>query len=227
VKGLLGGNGHKPGGRRGEPAPTQEHVPIDAVRDDVLICKPTIGGIRNACAVLRVGAADVRRMGPDEQADFLERYAAAVATWKFPYQILVWRERQDAKEFVERVRERQRGWKAARRQDCVSHLEQLVEWIDRVTQEVNPQVPTYYIALPHPISKVGGDGLAKALKELESRSQLVMHTLGQLGIGAVRLGDDELVGMMHGFYHPSLPLLRLPPKARMRSLMVGAGPGEE
>ncbi|TET50651.1 MAG: hypothetical protein E3J64_07945 [Anaerolineales bacterium] len=207
--------------RKGEPAPTQDHVPIEMVKHDAIICKPNRAGMRMVCVVLRVGAADVRRMGPGEQGDFLERYAAAVAAWKFPFQILVWRERQNAKEFVERVKERQRGWNSVGRKDCVEHLSELVGWIEHVTEKVNPQVPIYYIALPHLVSRLGGDGLDKALRELDSRSRLVMHSLGQLNVGSMRLDDDALVGMVHAFYHPSLPVLRLPPKARMRSLMVG------
>lgn len=45
--------------------------------------------------------------------------------------------------------------------------------------------------------------------------------MATLGIGCVRLGDEEIMEMIAAFYHPSLPMLRILPRQQLRSLMVG------
>ena len=42
-----------------------------------------------------------------------------------------------------------------------------------------------------------------------------------VSVGCVRLGDEQIMEMIAGFYHPSLPMLHIPPRQRLRSLMVG------
>jgi hypothetical protein len=222
VKTLFGGNGRRPK----EPAPTQEHVPIEMVKDGLIVTRPLQRGGRMVAAVLRVGSQDVTRMSEGERADFLERYAACLARWQFPYQILVWRERQNPAEFLQRVRDKQRGWRSSPRRVWANHLGQLASWIERVTVQVNPQVPAYFIALPHPVSRLLGQPYEKALAELKSRCRTIIHGLATLGIGCVRLDDERLLEMVAGFYHPSLPMLRIPPRQRLRSLMVGDDDGE-
>ena len=204
-----------------EPAPTQEHVPVELVKDDVVISRPLQHGGRVLAAVLRVGSRDVTRMSEGERADFLERYVARLAKWRFPYQILVWRERQNPAEFLQRAQERQAAWKSGGRQEWSNHLRQLTGWIERVTVQVNPQVPAYFIVLPHPVSRLLGRSYEDALEELGSRFRTVIHSLAPLGLGCLRLGDEEILDMIAAFYHPSLPMLRIPPKQRLRSLMVG------
>ena len=179
--------------RSEQPAPTQEHVPIELVRDGVAVSKPSRGGGRTMTAVLRVGSRDVTRMSDGERADFLERYASCLARWPFPYQILVWRERQNTADFLERVRDKRAAWESGRRREWAGHLRQLAGWLERVTVQVNPQVPAYFIALPHPVSRLLGQSYEKALAELDSRCRTVIHSLSTLGAGCVRLGDEELM----------------------------------
>jgi hypothetical protein len=210
-----------------EPAPTQHHVPVEMVQDGVAISKPLQRGGRMAAAVLRIGSRDVTRMSEGARADFLERYAACLARWQFPYQILVWRKRQTPAEFLQRVRERQANWESGQVREWAGHLRQLAGWIERVTVQVNPQVPAYFIALPHPVSRLLGQPYEKALAELEGRCRTVTHSLGTLDIHCLRLGDEEILDMIAGFYHPSLPMLHIPPRQRLRSLMVGAGHSDE
>jgi hypothetical protein len=215
---VFGGNGRKPK----EPAPTQEHVPIEMVRDGVVVSRPLQRGGRVIAAVLRASSRDVRRMSDGERADFLEQYAERLAQWRFPYQIMVWRERQDLAEFVERTRERKTAWRTGGRRDWAGHLDQLAGWMERVVAQVNPQVPAYFVALPHPVSQLLGHPYEKALAELESRCRMVVHSLATLGLGCVRLQDRQILDLIAAFYHPTLPMLQIPPEQRLRSLMVGS-----
>jgi len=202
-------------------------VPIEVVQDGAAISRPLQRGGRIVAAVLRVGSQDVTRMSEGERADFLERYAACLARWQFPYQVLVWRERQNPAEFLQRAREKQAAWASGARQQWAGHLAQLTGWIERVTVQVNPQVPAYFIALPHPVARLLGQPYEKALAELDSRCRTVVHGLATLGIGCVRLGDEEILELVTAFYHPSLPMLHISPEQRLRSLMVGSGDAAE
>ena len=214
---MFGRDGRKPV----EPAPTQEHVPIALVQDGVVVSRPLQRGGRVVAAVLRVGCRDVTRMSEGERTDFLERYAARLARWQFPYQILVWRERQNLAEFMQRVHEKRAAWDTREGQEWGEHLGRLAGWMERVVSQVNPQVPAYFIVLPYPVSRLLGHPYEKALAELDDRCQTVVHSLATLGIGVRRLTDEEILGMIVAFYHPTLPMLRIPPRQRLRSLMVG------
>jgi hypothetical protein len=59
------------------------------------------------------------------------------------------------------------------------------------------------------------------MAELDSRCRTVVHSLATLDIGGVQLDDEEILGLVATFYHPSLPMLHIPPVQRLRSLMVG------
>jgi hypothetical protein len=218
LKKLFGGNGRQPG----EPAATQDHVPIAAVDSGLIISKPLGSGGRVISAVLRVGSIDILRMSEGERADFLEKYASFLATWRFPYQILVWRERQNVDEFLARVRDQQAAWSHSGRQLWAGQVGELAGWIQRVATHVNPQVPAYFIALPHPVMQLGGEKHAKAIRELDRRCHTIVQNLGTLQLSCRRMTDAELLDMIAGFYHPTVPMLRIPPKVRLQSLMVGA-----
>ncbi len=206
-------------------APTQDHVPVALVTDDVIVSKALKPGGRVVTAVLRVGSRDVRRMSEGERKDFLDRYTAVVARWRFPYQILVWRERQDPAQFAERVQRRAEAWASRGQQPYAELLKQLDGWVERVIVQVNPQIPVYYIGLPHGVSDLAGRSYEKALEELEGRSQRVIRNLATLHIGCERMDDGEITRLIAAFYHPSLPMLRIPPRERLRSLMVGEEQG--
>jgi hypothetical protein len=216
LKHPFGGNDGKPD----EPAATQDHVPIAMVKHDVAISKPAASGGHTMAAILRVASRDVTRMSDGERADFLVRYAACLAQWQFPYQILVWRERQNPAEFLQRIKDRQAFWSRSAHREWAGYLGELVAWIERVTTQVNPQVPAYFIALPHAVSGLLGQPFEKALATLDSRSRMVMDGLATLGIGCVRLDDEQILEMIAAFYHPTIPMLRIPPRQRLQSLMV-------
>ena len=59
--------------------------------------------------------------------------------------------------FLQRAREKQAAWASGARQQWAGHLAQLAGWIERVTVQVNPQVPAYFIALPHPVAPPRGE----------------------------------------------------------------------
>jgi len=166
-------------------------------------------------------------MSEGERADFLEQYTARLAQWQFPYQILVWRERQDLAEFMQRAREKRTTWNMGKRREWGEHLGQLTGWMERVISQVNPQMPVYFIALPHPISIPMGHPYDEALTALDGRCRTVTNSLAVLGIGVRRLNDEEILNVIAAFYHPTLPMLHIPPRQRMHSLMVGSKQDEQ
>ena len=113
--------------------------------------------------------------------------------------------------FLQRPREKQAAWASGPRQQWAGHLARLAGWIERVTAQVNPQVPAYFIALPHPVAHLLGQPYDKALAELDSRCRTVVHGLATPGLGCVQLGDEGTLELVAAFYHPSLPMLHIPP----------------
>jgi hypothetical protein len=100
--------------------------------------------------------------------------------------------------------------------------EELQKVLDKLNAKPQPSEADPTTRSADPLSRLLGQPYEKALAELESRCRTVIHGLATLGIGCVRLDDDGLLEMVAGFYHPSLPMLRIPPRQRLRSLMAGS-----
>ena len=218
---IPGRNGRRP------PASTQEHVPVAMMRDGLIISRPIAPSrgvpYRIVARVLRVGVQEITRMSEDDRADFLRRYAAVVSRWRFPYQIIVTRERQDLDAFYRRLRRRAR--EARRREREI--IEGLSGWMRRVTEQVNPQVPVYFIVVPHPTTALEGEGYEKAVKEVEDRARLIVNTLAPLGVPVAPATEDEVIRMLYEMYHPRLPNLNTSPRSQVLSLMARSRPEVE
>jgi hypothetical protein len=208
-------------------APTQEHVPVALVRNGLVVSRAIAPAkavpYRIVARVLRVGVVEITRMAQADRDSFLTRYAAVVAKWRFPYQIIVTRECQDLSAFYRRLEtQAQRGGPArpagGRRERELA--EGLAGWMRRVTERVNPQVPAYYLVVPHPTTALDGPAYEKAVKTLDERTRMVINTLATLGVPASPVEDEELIRLLCEMYHPRLPDLSTSPRAQAISLMA-------
>jgi hypothetical protein len=94
--------------------------------------------------------------------------------------ILMWRECQNPAEFLQRVRNRQKGWQSSPQRVWLITWP-ATSWIERVMVQVNPWVPAYFIALRQAVSRLLGQPYEKALAELESCCRTAIHGPATLG----------------------------------------------
>jgi hypothetical protein len=215
--------------RRPDLPPTQGHILVSAVQDRVAVIRLAVNRIpvTTLAAVLEVGALDITRLGETERRAFIARYTETLRTWRFPFQIVVGRRRQQLDEFKDRAAQHLRRWQQSRQARRAALLGELLDFVDRVTLYANPQLPCYHLALPYAVptaaaqaGRVNQAQYRDALQLLDDRCRNVQQGLAGLAIGARRLDDGELVDLLYAFYHPSLPVLWLSPRDRIASLVA-------
>jgi len=203
---------------------TQEHILVEAVRDSLIILKT-----KHVAAVIEVSGQDISRMPQDARLGLLARYQRFLEGLRFPYQIIVGRKQQSLEEFWAFIDRRAAAWKRRGNSVYADWLLGFAEFMREVTAAVNPQVHQYLVVLPYdPIPPterarrrlvLTTERLQAAAEELGRRCDIVTRGLARLGLPAKRLGDQELVAVLHRIYWPHIPDAAVPPLARL-SLMV-------
>ncbi len=216
-----------PNQNKGIPS-TQDHLLVRAVRDHVIILRTG-----EMAAVIEVEGIDLTRLSDDAQKGLIAQYENFLLTLRFPYQLVVARKRQRLEEYLayadaEAQRREQEGNRA-----YAQALHGWISFMADVVRQVNPQAPLYVMVLPcDPISpdeRVRGrpvlstDRYQRGLEELKHRVDQVVRGLARIGLASRRLGDQELVAVLHRAYHPAIPDYRIPPTIRLKSLIAQTG----
>ncbi len=204
---------------------TQEHILAQAIREDTIVLRTG-----ELSAVIEVEGIDLTRLSDSAREGLIAQYENFLLTLRFLYQIVVARKRQRLEEYLayadSQAQKRESEGNAA-------YANALYGWINfmmDVVRQVNPQAPLYLVVLPYdpipPEERVRGqpalttDRYRRGLDELNHRTDQVIRGLARLGLGSRRLGDQELVAVLHRVYHPSIPDYRIPPSARLKSLIA-------
>lgn len=205
--------------------PTQDHILVEAVRDQVIILKT-----RDLAAVLEPEGIDISRMPQDARAGLLIAYQRCLANFRFPYQIIVGRKSQNLDAFWEFVHHQAEAWRKKGRRGYAERLWEFSDFMHDVTASVSPQVHQYLIVLPYdPIGAterargrvaLSDEGLKTGCQELSGRCDQVVRALARIGVPVRRLTDRELIAVLHRVYHPVTGTYRIPPMARLRSFMA-------
>ena len=219
------GNGASPS----KLPPTQQHIPVSAVQDNVAIIRMRINKmpVTTIAAVMQIGAVDITRMSLSERGAFIVRYTETMRGWRFARQIIIGRQRQDLEEFLFREREYAAQWQKEGDRNRAELLTALLGFMEQVTMLANPLVAVYYIVLPYMIpttatqkGSVTQGQYQEGLQILSDRARMVHQSLTQLGLGVIRLNDDAIIEMLYAFYHPNMPALWLTPREKIASLLV-------
>ncbi|MBC8253733.1 MAG: hypothetical protein H8E35_06855 [Ardenticatenia bacterium] len=227
---LFGGKGNEE--KKPHLPPTQSHIPVSAVQDGVAIIRLSINKIPSTTltAILEVGALDITRLSDSERGAFIARYTDMLRGWRFPYQFIIGRRRQDLDEFLARGGEQVKGWQRQSQPGRAQLLAYLLAFMEQVATYSNPQVPAYYVSLPYVVptpatqmGRVTQAGYQEGLQVLADRARMVQQSFNQLGLGVIRLDDQAMVDLLYHFYHPNLPVLWLSPQERIVSLLVRGG----
>ncbi len=214
------------GSNEGKGLPsTQEHILVQGVRDGVIVLRTG-----DLAAVLEVEGIDFARLTDDDRKGKVAQFENFLNTLRFPYQLTIARRRQPLEEYL--VRLEQKAKEQAQAGNIV-YAEQLDEWASfmlEVVQRVNPQIPHYLITLPYdPIPpderarrsyQLTGERYRRGLEELQHRSAQMIHALTRVELVCRRLGDAELIAILHRIYHPSILDYRIPPIQRVKSFVA-------
>jgi hypothetical protein len=206
-------------------ASTQEHILAQSIRDDTIVLRTG-----ELAVVIEVEGVDLTRLSDSAREGLIAQYENFLLTLRFPHQIVVARKRQRLEEYLAHV-----DAEAQKRQGegNAAYAQALCGWINfmlDVVRQVNPQAPLYLVVLPYdaipPEERVHGrpiltpERYQRGLAELKHRTDQVVRGMARVGLGSRRLGNQELVAVLHRVYHPSIPDYRIPPTARLKSLIA-------
>lgn len=193
---------------------TQDFVPIERVRDGVVVLKT--GEIR---AVLITNSLNLGLKSEDEQQAVLSQFQGFLNSLDFPVQFFVESRKLNIKPYMELLRERS----ILVKEDLLKiQIHEYMGFITKFTQESNIMTKHFFITIPYfnvgtesltPTSLINfaGSGGAKVPQEhfeasriqLDQRVSTVIQGLSRFGLRAQRLGTEEVVELFYKLFNPS------------------------
>lgn len=200
-----------------QPQTTQDFVPIQEVRDGVIILKG--GGLRN---IILASSLNFALKSQDEQASILMQFQNFLNSLDFSIQIFVQSKKLDIRPYLALLETRYK--------DQVSELMKIqvreyIEFIRTFVENTNIMSKSFFVVIPYdpaivsasknPINNIlpGRDRGATPAEnaenlfqeyrsQLEQRVAVVEQGLVRCGIRAAELGTEEVVELYYKLFNP-------------------------
>ncbi len=198
-------------------APAQNFLPIEAVREDVVVLKD--GGLR---VILMCSSLNLALKSTDEQDAIVFQYQNFLNSLDFSIQFSVHSRRLNIEPYLEALRERQKEETA---ELLKIQAAEYVEFVRTFVEATNIMSKNFYAVIPFapPIFEQGGAlgkffstlglgaGERRGRPELfeEHKNQLwqrvntVVAGLSRFGIRSAPLNTEELIELFYGLYNPT------------------------
>jgi len=191
---------------------TQEFVPIDDVRDGIVILKD--GGMRG---ILMASSINFSLKSDDERQAILMQFQDFLNSLDFPIQILAQSRRLDIRPYIALLENR---YKEQTNDLMKIQIEQYVQFIKSFTESTNIMTKNFFIIIPYDAAIVksgsklpfgiGGEKSQSAKEEdfeekknqLEQRMGVVEQGLVRCGVRVAKLGTDEVVELFYKIFNP-------------------------
>lgn len=194
---------------------TQEFVPIERIRDGIVILKT--GELR---AILITNSLNLALKSEDEQQAILVQFQAFLNSLDFDIQFFVESRRLNIKPYIDLLQARSKEVK----EDLLKiQIHEYIAFITKFTEESNIMTKHFFITIPYfQIANGGGntsilssfstnDSTSKenlssfeaSRIQLEQRVSTVMQGLSRFGLRAQKLGTEEVVELFYKLFNPS------------------------
>lgn len=193
---------------------TQEFVPIERVRDGIVILKT--GEIR---AVLITNSLNLGLKSEDEQQAVLSQFQNFLNSLDFAVEFFVQSRKLNIKPYMELLQERSTQVK----EDLLKiQIHEYMGFIAKFTEESNIMTKHFFITIPYfnkakatssPASMLSFNSSSSTPKttdtdfeaariQLEQRVSTVVQGLSRFGLRAQRLGTEEVVELFYKLFNP-------------------------
>jgi type IV secretory pathway VirB4 component len=193
---------------------TQQFVPIERVRDGVVILKT--GELR---AVLITNSLNLALKSEDEQQAILLQFQTLLNTLDFPVEFFIQSRRLNIKPYMELLRARSGEVK----EDLLKiQIHEYMGFITKFAEDTNIMTKHFFIVIPYfqEKEKIGGPSVLSfglgggataadnqlsfdnARIQLEQRVATVVQGLSRFGIRAQKLGTEEVVELFYKLFNP-------------------------
>lgn len=195
-------------------AATQQFVPIERVRDGIVILKT--GELR---AILITNSLNLGLKSEDEQAAVLSQFQNFLNSLDFPVQFFIQSRKLNIRPYMDLLQERSKSVK----EDLLKiQIHEYMGFISRFVEETNIMTKHFFITIPYfnqntqainasallsfnsdSSSKTNQDTFESARIQLEQRVATVTQGLSRFGLRAQRLGTEEVVELFYKMFNPS------------------------
>lgn len=190
---------------------TQEFVPVDDVRDGIVILKE--GGMRG---ILMASSVNFSLKSDDERQAILLQFQDFLNSLDFSVQILIQSRRLDIRPYVALLEGR---YKEQTNDLMKVQIEQYMAFVKSFTESTNIMTKNFFIVIPYDsaIIKTGskfpfGSGERSQVQkeedfeekknQLEQRMGVVEQGLVRCGVRVAKLGTDEVVELFYKIFNP-------------------------
>lgn len=193
---------------------TQEFVPIERVRDGIIILKS--GEIRS---ILITNSLNLGLKSEDEQQAVLSQFQNFLNSLDFPVQFFVESRKLNIKPYMALLQERSTLVK----EDLLKiQIHEYMGFITKFTEESNIMTKHFFVTVPYfnqstqtistnsILTLAGGSNPQKNTQDtfemsriqLDQRVATVMQGLSRFGLRAQRLGTEEVVELFYKLFNP-------------------------
>jgi hypothetical protein len=193
---------------------TQDFVPIERVRDGIVVLKT--GEIR---AILITNSLNLGLKSEDEQQAVLSQFQNFLNSLDFPVQFFVQSRKLNIKPYMDLLQERSLLVK----EDLLKiQIHEYMGFISKFTEESNIMTKHFFITIPYfnqstqaitttsLINFAGSNGdrapqetFEAARIQLDQRVSTVIQGLSRFGLRAQRLGTEEVVELFYKLFNPN------------------------
>lgn len=194
---------------------TQQFVPIERVRDGIVILKN--GELRS---VLITSSLNLSLKSEDEQQAVLLQFQNLLNSLDFPIQFFIQSRRLNIKPYLDALQARS----TEVREDLLKiQIHEYIGFINKFAEETNIMTKHFFIVIPYLPSTAavgqanrllsfgsGGSGAALSTEDsfeasriqLEQRTATVLQGLSRFGLRAQKLGTEEVVELFYKLFNP-------------------------
>lgn len=194
---------------------TQQFVPIDRVRDGIIVLKN--GELRS---ILLTSSLNLSLKSEDEQQAILLQFQNLLNSLDFPIQFFIQSRRLNIKPYLDLLQARSGEVK----EDLLKiQIHEYMSFITKFTEQTNIMTKHFFIVIPYLPAGVSPDGKKSSLLsfglgqatagseqasfdsariQLEQRVSTVMQGLTRFGLRAQKLGTEEVVELFYKLFNP-------------------------
>lgn len=199
-----------------KPQTTQDFVPIQEVRDGVIILRN--GGMRT---VVLASSLNFALKSADEQNSIMFQFQNFLNSLDFSIQIMVQSKKLDIRPYIALLEER---YKEQMTELMKIQVREYIEFIRTFVESTNIMTKNFFVVIPYdpPIMNAGNNPISKILPrgknantqitpdqqfeeyrtQLEQRVSVVEQGLVRCGIRVAELGTEEVVELFYKLFNP-------------------------
>lgn len=194
-------------------ATTQEHLPIETIKDDLVILKDG-----SCCLILQAAAINFGLLSEREQEAMIFAYAALLNSLSFPIQIFIQSKRKDVSLYLKLLNEQEKRLEKPALKKQLAKYKKFIEEIVKKNEVLDKK---FYVVIPFSSLELGAVKttasiirrkkglpypldyiLERAKTNLAPKRDHLVKQFNRLGIKTRQLKTKELISLFFEIYNP-------------------------